>query len=60
MLFYYITVSFYGYFNGHRYSVWDSWDIDEARRRPLFVWTENREHFSEAFVQHVDDSIKEK
>jgi len=50
-----------GYFGGDRYSEWDSWYIAEVRRRPAFVWTENREHFaySEAFVQHVDESTKE-
>jgi len=50
-----------GYFGGDRYSEWDSWYIDEVRRRPSFVWTENRKHFSysEAFVQHVDESTKE-
>lgn len=50
-----------GYFDDHRYSEWNSWYIDEVRRRPSFVWTENRKHFSysEAFVQHVDESTKE-
>ena len=50
-----------GYFGGDRYSEWDSWYIAEVRRRPAFVWTENREHFSysEAFVKHVDESTGE-
>lgn len=50
-----------GYFGGDRYSEWDSWYIAEVRRRPAFVWTENREHFSysEAFVKHVDESTRE-
>jgi len=50
-----------GYFRGDRYDEWDSWYIAEVSRRPAFVWTENREHFSysEAFVQHVDESTKE-
>jgi len=47
-----------GYFGDDRYREWDSWYIGEVMRRPAFVWTENREHFSysEAFVQHVDES----
>ena len=47
-----------GYLDGHRFDEWDSWYIDEIRRRPSFAWTENREHFSfsEGFVQHVDES----
>ena len=55
------TYRYEGYFDDHRYSKWDSWYIDELRRRPPFVWTENRKHFSysEAFVQHVDASANE-
>ena len=47
-----------GYFDGHRYDEWDSWYVDEVRRRPSFVWTENKIHFSysEGFVRHVDES----
>lgn len=49
-----------GYFGDDRYREWDSWYIGEVMRRPSFVWTENREHFaySEAFVQHVDESTR--
>ena len=28
------TFNYNGYFDGDRYSVWDSWYIDEIRRRP--------------------------
>jgi len=47
-----------GYLDGHRFDEWDSWYIDEIRRRPSFAWTENRKHFSfsEGFVRHVDES----
>jgi len=53
------TYYYHGYFDGDRYSVWDSWFVDEFRRRPSFVWTENRKHFPEAFVKYVDDSAEE-
>jgi hypothetical protein len=47
-----------GYFDTSRYDEWDSWYANEVRRRPSFVWTENKKHFaySEGFVQHVDES----
>lgn len=47
-----------GYLDSQRYNDWDSWYINEVRRRPSFAWTENRKHFfySEGFVQHVDES----
>ena len=50
-----------GHFGNDRYNEWDSWYIGEVSRRPSFVWTENRDHFSysEAFVQHVDESTRE-
>ncbi|MGB5706869.1 MAG: hypothetical protein WBM41_08550 [Arenicellales bacterium] len=51
-----------GYFGDDRYREWESWYIDEVRRRPAFVWRENREHFaySEAFVRHVDESTRDR
>ncbi len=34
---------------------WDDWFAAEARRRPVFTWTENRHHFTGAdFRDHVD------
>lgn len=34
---------------------WDEWFSAEARRRPVFAWTENRHHFTGAeFRVHVD------
>lgn len=46
-----------GYFDNDRYKLWDTWYIEEARRRPKFAWTENQEHFSLAFAQHVSQSL---
>jgi hypothetical protein len=47
-----------GHLEGHRFDEWDSWYVGEVSRRPSFVWTENKKHFSfsEGFVQHVDES----
>ncbi len=34
---------------------WEAWFTEEARRRPLWGWTENRRHFTgESFREHVD------
>lgn len=46
-----------GHLDFDRYNEWNSWYIGEIQRRPTFVWTENRTHFSEAFAMHVDQSI---
>ena len=40
-----------------RFRVWDEWYIGELRRRPEFVWQDNRHHFPEEFVLHVDSAI---
>ena len=47
-----------GRLDAERYSVWDKWYVAEARRRPRFAWTENRERYSEGFADHVDESLK--
>lgn len=37
---------------------WDEWFTGEARRRPTWVWTENRRHFTgEDFLRHVDEAL---
>lgn len=41
-----------------RYVEWDTWYAVELERRPSFVWTDNRMHFPEAFVQHVENSVQ--
>jgi len=46
-----------GYFDNERFSLWDAWYAEEARRRPKFVWTENRDSFSVAFAEHVSRTI---
>ena len=46
-----------GQLDTERWNTWNSWFAEEARRRPLFGWVENREHFSDSFVLHVDDYV---
>jgi len=53
------TYNYHGYFDSDRHSEWNSWYISEFRRRPSFIWTENRKHFPEAFAQYVDQFTKE-
>ena len=47
-----------GLFDADRWSVWNSWYVDEVRRRPKFGWTENRKYYAGVFLQHVDDSLE--
>ena len=46
-----------GHFDASSWNKWNSWYVNEARLRPRFGWTENRAHFSGAFLRHVDASI---
>ena len=46
-----------GRLDSDRFRVWNDWYIGEMERRPQFVWEENREHFPEEFVMHVDSAI---
>jgi len=46
-----------GLFDADRWNVWDTWHIDEVRRRPKFGWTENRKFYAGDFVHHVDNSL---
>lgn len=47
-----------GRLDSERYNVWNRWYVAEARRRPRFAWTENRERYSDGFADHVDKSLK--
>jgi hypothetical protein len=40
-----------------RWDTWNSWFVAEAMRRPQFGWIQNRQHYSEYFLRHVDESI---
>lgn len=46
-----------GRLDADRFRIWDEWYIGELRRRPEFVWQDNRQHFPEEFVLHVDEAI---
>ena len=48
-----------GVFDADRWNVWNSWYIDEVRRRPRFGWIENRKYYAGAFLRHVDESLNE-
>ena len=48
-----------GYLDFDRWSIWHSWYIDEARRRPEFGWLENRRYFSAAFSHVVEDALRD-
>lgn len=43
--------------NGKTWNKWNSWFVTEAQLRPQLGWIENREHFKEDFVWHVDSSL---
>ena len=47
-----------GYLDAERFEVWDKWYVNELRRRPEFVWQENRGYFSPAFAEHVDRALQ--
>ena len=47
-----------GYFDAGSWNKWNSRYIGEARLRPQFDWKENRKYFSGAFLQHVDQSVR--
>lgn len=46
-----------GHFDADRFEVWDAWYISELKRRPLFAWAQNKVHYSDSFVRHVDTSL---
>lgn len=44
-----------GILDDDAWSSWNEWFSTEARRRPIFAWTDNRHHFTGlAFRDHVD------
>ena len=49
-----------GILDDETWSEWDEWFASEARRRPAFGWTDNREHFTGLdFRDHVDSVLSD-